>query len=338
MTSPLHFPQPSPESRIAERAKLASAAPVLHEEDSSDERFESLRDSGRDLLAAGDYSQASVAYRRAADLAGRNGENDRRDEALCGWAAAETELGSGPVVMPELRRILLRSAVEDTCWLAAYTLARAHELDGETKKALFYARLSRHHSELGSREGTIGLSHNLLGNLLVAEGNNQQAADEYRLALRHTRGATAAWSAGAEGNLGYCLLMNATSTRRLRGARMREGLRLIYRSLRTFRREGAEHLTMLPHLDLCLAHLEMGRFASAKRHGQRALALADRQADAATMKNCLYLLGQVAVEAGDSDEARSMFGELEQRFYPERNDLPEVLMALDLRQVVNLRA
>ena len=41
---------------------------------------------------------------------------------------------------------------------------------------------------------------------------------------------------------------------------------------------------------------------------------------------------------GDSERARQYFGELGRRFYPDRAQLANVLMSLDLRQVVNLRA
>ena len=119
---------------------------------------------------------------------------------------------------------------------------------------------------------------------------------------------------------------------------MREGLRLIYRSLRTFRREGAAQYRMLPHMDLCVAHLELKRAASAKRHGERALELARRYEDTATIKNSLYLLGHVALLEGDEEAARRCFAELGQRFYPHQAGLADLLMSVDLRRVVNLRA
>ena len=302
------------------------------------EDFETLRDRGRDLLAQGSYREAAAVYRQAVQVATAASESDLVDAALCGWGAAETELGNGVEVMPELRRILLGSEVDDNCWLASYTLARAHELEGQIRKALFYARLSHHHSAHAQRPGLTGLSHNLLGNLLVAEGREADAAAEYRTALRHAEDSPLTWTAGAETNLGYCLLVGAVRSKGFRRGRMREGLRLIYRSIRTFRREGAVQYSMLPHLDLCFAHLELHRAATARRHGQRALALAKQYDDPAAIKNSLYLLGHVALQEGDSETARQYFGELGHRFYPDQAGLTDVLMSLDLRQVVNLRA
>ena len=301
------------------------------------EDFETLRDRAREFVARGSYREAAAVYKRAVDAATAAGESNLADEALCGWAAAETELGNGGEMMPELRRILLDSLVDHNRWLAAYTIARAHELEGQIKKALFYARLSRDISALVDRPGLAGGSNNLLGNLLVAEGNEMDAATCYRTALRSANEAPPTWTAGAEGNLGYCLLVGATRGKSLSRARMREALRLIYRCLRTFQREGAIQYTVLPHLDLCFAHLELKRPASAKRHGKRALDLATRYGDAAAVKSCLYLLGQAAMLEGDTEAARESFGDLERRFYPERTGLTDVLMSVDLRQVVNLR-
>ena len=320
---------------IPERVSAPQAEPCPVE---VTEDFETLRDRGRDLVAKGSYRDAATIYRQAAQVATDAGEADLADEALCGWGAAETELGNGVEVMPELRRILLGSTVDHNCWLASYTLARAHELEGQIRKAIFYARLSHHHSAHVQRPGLIGVSHNLLGNLLVADGCEADAAAEYRTALRQAEGAPSTWIAGAETNLGYCLLVGAIRSKGLRRSRMREGLRLIYRSIRTFRREGAVQYSMLPHLDLCFAHLELQRPAAAKRHGQRALALAKQYDDSATIKNSLYLLGHVALLEGETETARRRFVELERRYYPDQSGLTDVLMSLDLRQVVNLRA
>ena len=301
--------------------------------------FETLRDRARDFVARGSYREAATVYRRAVEVATGAGETALADEALCGWGAAETEVGNGVEVMPELRRILLGSPVDHNCCLAAYTLARAHELEGQIKKALFYARLFRDRAEYVERSGLKGLAQNLLGNLLVAEGSEDEAATCYRSALRLSEGAAPTWRAVTEVNLGYCLLAKLTaSPSGLHRARLREGLRLAYRSLRTFRREGAAPLLVWPHLDLCFAYLQMERPRPAKRHGLRALELAERFHGQDVVKNCLYLLGQTAVLEGDLEAARQFFRSLEQRFYPGQTGLADLLVAIDLRQVVNLRA
>ena len=327
--------QSSPEPAFVPQ-RVPAPEPEMRVEDTTED-FETLTDRARELGNGGSYRQAADLYGRAAEIATASGDIDRADEALCGWGAAETELGNGTEVMPELRRVLLASSNDDNRWLASYTMARAHELEGQIKKALFYARLSRHHSAHVRRRGLTGLTHNLLGNLLVAEGREAEAAAEYRTALRQSANSPAMWVAGAETNLGYCLLIGAIRATGLSRARMREGLRLIYRSIRTFRREGAVQYSMLPHLDLCFAHLELKRPVYARRHGLCALKLAKQYGDSATIKNSLYLLGHVALLEGDTETARQCFGELGQRFYPDQAGLTDLLMSVDLRQIVNLR-
>lgn len=321
---PERVPAPEPETCVVDAVETT-------------EDFETLRDRARDLGNEGLYEEAAALYLQAAQAATIAGNSEGADEALCGWGTAETELGNGPKVMPELRRVLLSSAVDYNCWLASYTLARAHELEGQVKKALFYARLSLHHSAYVSRPGLTASSHNLLGNLLLSEGCETGAAAQYRKALRESRDAPPTWVASVEGNLGYCAMANMSS-HGLRRSRVRESLRLLYRSLRTFRRAGAGLDLAISHLDLCFAHLELKRPRSAKRHGQRALKLAERHADLDTIKNCLYLLGQAEMLKGDTEAAHGLFSDLERRFYPERSGLADVLMSVDLRQVVNLRA
>ena len=323
---PEHVPVPEPEASVVDVVDTT-------------EDFETLRDRARELIAKGSYQEAGAAYLQAVEVTTAAGETDLADEALCGWGAAETELGNGVDVMPELRRILLGSQVDHNRWLASYTIARAHELEGQIKKALFYAKLSRDISAFVDRRELMVSSYNLLGNLLVAEGDEAEAANCYRTALRGTDEAPPTWTAVTEVNLGYCLLARLAASRSgLHRVRLREGLRLAYKSLRTFRREGAAPLLVWPHLDLCFAYLQMERPRPAKRHGLRALEVAEKFHEREVVKNCLYLLGQSAVLEGDLEGARRFFHDLEQRFYPDRTGLADMLMAIDLRQVVNLRA
>jgi len=319
---PERVPAPGPEACVVDSA----------------EDFETLRDRARDLGNSGSYREAASLYRRAAEVATAAGDSDRADEALCGWGTAETELGNGVDVMPELRRILLGSDNDYNRWLASYTVARAHELEGQIRKALFYARLSLQHSTYVDRSGSTAGSRNLLGNLLIAEGREIDAAAEYRKALGESHGAPPAWTATVQVNLGYCFLADAFRGNHSRQRQLRQGLQLTYRSLRTLRREQAGPLLVWPHLDLCFAYLEMKRPKPANRHGLRALELAERYENRDVAKNCLYLLGQTAMLQRDTEAARQFFGELEQRFYPDRTGLADMLMSLDLRQVVNLRA
>ena len=69
-----------------------------------------------------------------------------------------------------------------------------------------------------------------------------------------------------------------------------------------------------------------------------ALALAESTGDRDAIKNALYLLGQTATSSGDTEAARAYFARLHRDFFPEADFLPGMLMAVDVRTLVNLHA
>ena len=60
--------------------------------------------------------------------------------------------------------------------------------------------------------------------------------------------------------------------------------------------------------------------------------------DQASIKNALYLLGEVAHLSDDVEAARGYFGRLHRDFFPDAGYLPEFLLAVDIRKLVNLHA
>jgi Tfp pilus assembly protein PilF len=130
-------------------------------------------------------------------------------------------------------------------------------------------------------------------------------------------------------NLGYCSILQG---------RHRQGYTYLYQSLRLLRRFGAERYQISSRLDLCFAHLETGHYRHAWRHGVAALELAQRMGEPDSVKNALYLLGEVANLQGDLDLARSYFSRLQREFFPDASYLPGFLLAVDVRKLVNLHA
>ena len=161
-------------------------------------------------------------------------------------------------------------------------------------------------------------SGDLVGGIEVTEG-----------ALALVPPGLADWQLICLANLGYCEVVRN---------RRREGLRLLYRVLRAARRGSLPRLEMIARLDLCFAHLENGSLGRAGRHGARGWALAEEIGEVDWIKNALYLLGEVAVLEGRSDEAHERFTELQRRFYPGQPYLPDFLVGVDVRSMINLRA
>ncbi len=291
--------------------------------------FEELRSRGQRELDAGRLEEAAEILETALELARQQGDSRLIDTTLCNRAAALIELGRGDTELPRLREILVRNGDPVNCRVAAYNIARHYELTKNFKKALFYARITRDRSELLGRRDWLASSHNLIGNTLLAESFVEQGAAEYEQALELISDEPSAARAQILINLAYCRILQR---------RYPESYRLLYSGLALLRRCGARRYEALARLNLCFAHLETGRYRHSRRHGLAALAMAESMGDVTTIKNALYLLGEVANLSGDIDGARDYFTLLQREFFPEEGFLPEFLLAVDIRQLVNLHA
>jgi Tfp pilus assembly protein PilF len=130
-------------------------------------------------------------------------------------------------------------------------------------------------------------------------------------------------------NLGYCRILQGNHD---------EAYRLLYQSVRLFCRLGHEIYQIPPRLDLCFLHIETGRYGHALRQGLRALELAEKLQESDSIKNALYLVGEVENLRGNFDTARAYFRRLQQQFFPDAQYLPGFLLAVDVRKLVNLHA
>lgn len=290
--------------------------------------YEAAREQWGRAIDAGHLDQAQAWLEAALAWAAEAGEDDLRDRAFVVRAAILLETGGGFDLAPELRALLMRSRDSENCFLAAYSLARAYELRKESKKALFYAQVGRDRAESLDR-GRRASSQNQLANLLVAESRFAEAVTVYRSSLELLDAGDRLRRAVILDNLGYC---EALLGRRL------EGLTLLRESLRALRRLGAERHELLARLDLCFVLLEIEKPSAARRHGRRALDLATALGDAEAEKNALYLLGAAAAALGDRFGARRWYARLQSGFYPDADYLPDVLLQVDVRGLVNLKA
>jgi tetratricopeptide (TPR) repeat protein len=291
--------------------------------------FEELRSRGLRAIETGELEEAAECFAAALRLADEQGDPKRIDLALCNWAAAVIELGRGDGEISRLREVLLRNSDQVNCRMAAYDIARYYELKKNYKKALFYARITRDRSEVLGRRDWLASSHNLIGNTLLAECFVEEACAEYEKALELFPPEPSPARGQILDNLGYCRILQR---------RYAEGYRLLFESLRLLRRFGARRHEISARLDLCFAHLETGRYDHSRRQGLAALDLAESLGDAGSIKNALYLLGEVANLSNDLDTARGYFARLHREFFPDAGYLPEFLLAVDIRRLVNLHA
>ena len=290
--------------------------------------FQAARGRWTEAVEAGRLDEALALVEEALAWAEVDGDELLLDRAVCNRAAIALELGSGAVHIASLRALLMRAADPENSYLAAYTIARHHELQKEHQKGLFYARLARDRAA-ALDENRQAASLNYIANFLVAESRFEEAIAAYDEALALLPSIDSVRGAVIGYNLGYCNVLTGRS---------REGLTLLYASLRSLLRRGAHGHAMKARLDLAFALLETAHARPAGRHAARALALAESFGDADAKKNALYLLGAAAVATGDRVGARRHFERLQQGFYPEADYLPELLLHVDVRELVNLKA
>ncbi len=219
--------------------------------------LERLSAEARSSLEAGRLDEAEAQFERLLGLAQAAGDAPAiRDRAFCHHAAVEIELGRGDARVPELRQILMRSADDESCYRAAYNIARSYELKKEHKKAAFYARIAHDRAEQVERPEWLAWSKNLRANLLLAESFFDRGLRAVRGGPAARAGGSPVWRAFIQDNLGYAHVVQG---------RLQEGFRLLYASLRVLHHHGA--YKVYPCLDLCYAHLEVGRLRSAVKFG-----------------------------------------------------------------------
>jgi tetratricopeptide (TPR) repeat protein len=291
--------------------------------------FEDLRSHGARAVEVGHLEEAAELFERSLAWAEEHGDARQVDLALCNRAAVAIEFGRGESELPRLREILMRNGDPVNCRIAAYNIARHYELAKSYKKALFYARIARERSEAIGRRDWLASSHNLIGNTLLAESFVQQACDEYERALELSPIEPTVWRARILDNIGYCRVLQG---------RHKEGIHYLYQSLRLMRRFRAERYEISTRLDLCFAHIETQRCGHALRHGEVALALAEKLGESDSVKNALYLLGEAENLRNNVEGARGHFARLQRDFFPDQGYLPGFLLAVDVRKLVNLHA
>lgn len=292
--------------------------------------YEILREQGLRSLNRGELQTAENSFEEALTRARESGDESLIDRAFCNFVAVEIILGRvADSDLTRLREILMRNSDLENCWLAAYNLAHAHELRKAFKKGLFYARISYDRAVALGRKDWRAISHNSIGNILIAESYFDQALAEYEQALELMPEERRLERALILDNLGYCRTVEGRYT---------EAFRDLYQSLRTLRTLGARGFERYPRIDLCFAMLEVGRYRAAYRHGLLALQIADSVGDDDIAKNALYLLGEAAHLSSDTRGAREHFRTLQKRFFPNDRYLPDFLLAIDVRKLINLRA
>jgi len=293
-------------------------------------RFLELKDQIRVALAAADFESALRAADDSVVEARESGDTDCVDLATCNRSMVLIMKGNGSEELSHLKPILIRCQNPVVGFAAAYATAQLYRDRRDFKKAIFYARIARDKSQLIPGHPARGHAFNQLGTVCLDESRIPEAIEAFEKAVAiFEEGVPLDLLARAlaDDNLGYCYFLDG---------RHQDGFDHCQRALKMFVELGAEAYTAQPHLDLCFGHLETQSFAEAKNHGRLALELSRKHDNILVLKNSLYLLGEACHLSGDMDGADECFDELSAR-YPEVRYLKDLLFAVDLKKVINLR-
>ena len=296
-------------------------------------RCEELLRAAQVALERGDLEDGYQLALEAEEVARHDGDHDLADRAYCNACAFAIELDQAAGMVPRLKQILLGSSDARNRFLAAYYTSVAYDLEDDLARASSYARRATElavdipEPELRARAA------NLAGNLSLREGDFDAAERCYQQAMASHRGLAGyhrLMEAQELDNMGYVLMCTD---------RIDEGVALCETACDCLETMGDVHYLPQTLQDLCYGYLLNDNLDRAQRCGERALDLAAAAFDPLVVKNCLFLLSEVAVRRGDAFRARLYLRELTTH-YPEvgvSEEIIDVVLATDLTTVVNLR-
>jgi tetratricopeptide (TPR) repeat protein len=284
-------------------------------------------------LERGDLDEGYRLAIEAEGIAREAGDENLADRAFCNACAFAIELDRATAMVPRLKQILLGSSDTRNRFLAAYYTSVAYDLDDDLAKASTYARRANELAADIPEPELRARSANLAGNLALREADFDVAERCYEQAMDAHRGLDGyhrLMEAQEQDNMGYVLMCTD---------RLNQGLTLCEAARDTLEAMGDVHYLPQTLQDLCYGYLLNDNLDRAQQCGERALDLAAAAPDPLVVKNCLFLLSEVAVRRGDSFRARRYLRELTTH-YPEvgvSEEIIDVFLATDLTTVVNLR-
>lgn len=295
------------------------------------EQYADLRDQIAQEATQGRLDQALELSSQAIELAKKIGDPVLVDTATCNRAGLLVARGDGQMAQKELRHILLRSPEPSVRFLAAYALCAYHDQMEEVDKCRFYCESALRYAELDDNVGSQVKAHNRLANINLLESYFEEALDGYQRALDLQGITDSVETAKILSNIGYCRTVLGDP---------HAAFGSLSQSLRMIRRLDAEFWLHLPMLGLSYTYLDLGRFERATSYARRALMNAESGGPYLHnhVKNALYLLGEAEKLNGRNQAAYDCFHHLQQRFYPDQHMVVDVLMATDIRKLINLMA
>jgi tetratricopeptide (TPR) repeat protein len=290
-------------------------------------RVEELRQAALARVRSAEYEQALGLYDEALALAADEpAAEDVRELLTINKADAMIALErTGPEVHA-LPSILMRRRNEHHVFLAAYALMFKHRIQNESKRAIFYGHVALDAANDADQPFWRIAALNDLGIIYEIDSQFEQAIECFEEALALIERV----SNPEEHKLSYGTALQNLGASLMLSGKAAEGVKLVIQALPSILSTPA---MAEAHIDLCFGYLELGDYEKARFYGESGLELAD---ESRQVRNAHYLLGEACYKAGDVDRADFHFSELA-GFYPEFRNLKNLLYAIDLRSMVNLK-
>jgi tetratricopeptide (TPR) repeat protein len=287
------------------------------------DRVEKLRQAGLSRVRLGDYEEALGLYDEALALAK---DEDARELITINKADALIAIERPGPEVHELPRVIMRRSNVRHVYLAAYALQYKYRLENDLKRALFYGQLALRTAEEAKEQSWRRIVLVELGNIYELDSQIPTAIECFQEALlmseesRDNRDLDLSHAYALE-NLGYCLLLQG---------KIEEGLLYVHEALEILHDPIGRAEA---YVDLCYGYVEQGDYPRARHYGEAALEIAKEPRQ---IRNSHYLLGEACYKAGDTEGASFHFEQLA-KFYPQFKNLKNLLFAIDLRSMVNLK-
>jgi tetratricopeptide (TPR) repeat protein len=287
------------------------------------ERIESLRQEALARVRNSELEQALALFDEALGL---DPDEELRELIVINKADVLITMETAGPEIQELPRIIMRRRNLRHVYLAAYALQFKHDLDGDARRSIFYGQQALQIADEAARPDWKRVVFIELGNACQMDYQISEAIEYYEAALALEEESSdnrdrQLSCGGALENMGYCKILQGFHD---------EGIALIHRALEyindPFGLAEAD-------VDLCFGYLELGNIERALEHGRRGL---ENAVDSRQIRNSHYLLGEAAYKAGDTVGAEYHFEQLA-TFYPDFKHLKNLLYAIDLRGLVNLK-
>lgn len=286
-------------------------------------RADELRKAALTKVRAEEYDAALDTYDLALSLAT---DEDLREIITINKAHALIACGREGAEINALPAILMRRRNLHHSFMAAYALMFKHRLQNDLRRAIFYGQLAVEIAqEAGEPSWKIG-ALNELGIIYETDSQFEKAIEALQDALLLAGDIP---DAEEREFIRTAILQNLGYNKLLVGE-THEGLRMIH---------GVIDKVRIPstlsdsYIDLCYGYLDLKEYEKARYYGECGLSLA---ADERQIRNAHYLLGEAAYKLDDTEAAEYHFDELA-KYYPQFRNLKNLLFAIDLRSMVNLK-